>query len=454
MPPDPQSNTEPTLEMTDLVSKNHLSDNTPDGTHSDTSFQPTAPARTFHNPQATKPSIEPDNQSTTLAPHHENSIPSTTLPSTLQPITDSSAQQISETTIPSDLDMPSVNPPVFHNPEAAMMTSHLEEFGSVPMKPNATATPQPSMNLAPHYDVFVEHGTSEIPPNIPLTLFGKIALALKLNKLFSRHNLKYAGVGLFSFAIFLLIFNFQTLSVQFNYFIRPPEPSAPVASTSPTPSVEPAVAEIGGETVPPGDVIIIPKIKVDNVPVIFEASAAEAAIQKSLQNGVVHYAGTALPGEKSNIVIVGHSSNDWWEPGNYKFIFALLEKLVPGDQIQMNYKERKYVFEVTNSKVVEPSEISVLQPTSEPQLTLITCTPPGTSWKRLIVTAKQIAPLPKPVKDEAQANQPAKVEAALPGNAPSIFDQIKQLLGFGDNKKQSGSDTQQKADSNQAQIRS
>src|SRR5262249_21179842 len=125
--------------------------------------------------------------------------------------------------------------------------------------------------------------------------------------------------------------------------------------------------------------ISIPKINV-NAPVVYEPSVNEAAVLKALVNGVVHYGTSVTPGQNGNMVIVGHSSNDWWQPGNYKFVFVLLDKLSVGDQFSINYQSHRYVYEVTNVKVVMPTDLSVLTNTPTPTATLITCTPPGTSW--------------------------------------------------------------------------
>ena len=139
--------------------------------------------------------------------------------------------------------------------------------------------------------------------------------------------------------------------------------------------------------------ITIPKINV-SAPVVYEPSTDETAFETALQSGVVHYANTALPGQNGNVAIFGHSSNDWWQPGNYKFVFVLLDKLAPGDQITINYQSKRYTYEVTGSQVVDPTDVAVLNQTPTPTLSVITCTPPGTSWKRLVVTAKQIDPNP------------------------------------------------------------
>lgn len=365
-----------------------------------------------------------------------HNLPDPPVAPTLQPL-------VSSNNTPSDIDEVAPSPanpppaelPVFRNPLAANTQAHLVEFGA----PTATAptlqlagnqAAAVRLNLSPLFDTFISHGLSDDRESQPaLTLFGKIALKLKLNRFFTKDAWRYVGIGVLSFGIFLLVFNFQTLATQLNYVFSPPKPSAPITAT-PVPATVAKQTANQAEVAPPGNIVIIPKIKV-NAPIILEPSIQEQAIQKSLQHGVIHYAGTALPGERSNMALFGHSSNDWWEPGDYKFVFALLDKLTPGDQVQVNYDQKKYVYQVTGSRIVEPTEISVLQPTSEPQLTLITCTPPGTSWKRLVVVAKQISPVPDQPQEQGQVAQAAAPELALPGNAPSLFDQIKGWFGFG-----------------------
>ncbi len=181
------------------------------------------------------------------------------------------------------------------------------------------------------------------------------------------------------FLLVLLLFKLPVVINQIQYsFSNKPQTAATAPIT---------------EVVPAENTINIPKINV-HVPVIYEPSIAEATIQTALQNGVVHYGNTASPGQNGNVAIFGHSSNDWWEPGNFKFVFVLLDKLSPGDQLTIDYQSKRYTYEVTGSKVVEPTDVGVLNPTATPTLTLITCTPPGTSLKRLVVTAKQTSPAP------------------------------------------------------------
>ena len=62
-------------------------------------------------------------------------------------------------------------------------------------------------------------------------------------------------------------------------------------------------------------------------PIIFAEEANEETFQKSLENGVVHYPGTAKIGQKGNPYIFGHSSDYIWKKGEYKTVFALLPKI-------------------------------------------------------------------------------------------------------------------------------
>jgi len=176
---------------------------------------------------------------------------------------------------------------------------------------------------------------------------------------------------------------------------------------------------------PAADTISIPKINV-NAPVVYQPSIDETAIENSLQNGVVHYGNTAVPGQAGNVAIFGHSSNDWWEPGNYKFVFVLLDKLAPGDLVTVDYNSQRYTYQVTGSQVVDPSDVGVLKPTSTPTLTLITCTPPGTSLRRLVVTAKQISPDPAAAASSPASTPTSSANANLPSSAPDFLTQVTQ----------------------------
>jgi LPXTG-site transpeptidase (sortase) family protein len=152
------------------------------------------------------------------------------------------------------------------------------------------------------------------------------------------------------------------------------------------------------EIAPPDDRIIIPRIR-KNVPIVKvktenllkrDWSGLEKDIQEALQNGVVHYPGTAEPGESGNIVITGHSSYFLWDPGRFKDVFALLHEVVVGDIVVVYHNQQKYSYQVYETKVVMPDQIEILTQAGGNRLTLITCTPVGTNLKRLVVLAKPL----------------------------------------------------------------
>lgn len=232
------------------------------------------------------------------------------------------------------------------------------------------------------------------------------------------HRLRHIIVAFLIGAGIFLAFNSQILVGQVEYLTSSGEGEE-----------VPLITEATGATpVGPEPRIIIPKINV-NVPVVYdEPSFEERKVQQALERGVVHYGNTALPGRPGNNVIVGHSSNNWWASGKYKFAFVLLDKLAMGDTFAVNYQGTQYMYEVFSKEIVAPNDFSVLTQGSEPITTLITCTPPGTSWKRLIVQAKQISPDPDLAAANGQDVPVEEIESPLPGNPPSLWDKIRDWL--------------------------
>ena len=149
----------------------------------------------------------------------------------------------------------------------------------------------------------------------------------------------------------------------------------------------------------------------------------------AMEKGVAHFSipgANSHPGEKGNTVISGHSSNDLFDPGEYKFIFAQLEKLQEGDTIYANYKSKRYTYVITKKEVVKPTEVSKLvYPTDVPILTLITCTPLGTSLNRLRVTAEQVSPSPTEATAAPQSDSSTTGEgSAMPGNSATLLERL------------------------------
>lgn len=178
--------------------------------------------------------------------------------------------------------------------------------------------------------------------------------------------------------------------------------------------------------------LIIPKLNVD-VPVHFGISNDEATVMEAMNNGVAQFAipgANAMPGQIGNLVITGHSAGDIYSNNQYKFIFSGLERLVEGDTIYVNYESKRYTYTVRNLKTVEPEDVqSLVYETDKPMLTLITCTPLGTSRYRLLVTAEQIDPVPDASVRQAEMEVTSQNnESAMPSNSPSFFESIWRWL--------------------------
>ncbi len=160
-----------------------------------------------------------------------------------------------------------------------------------------------------------------------------------------------------------------------------------------------ALSSLNFRVTPDSNFIFIPKIG-QNAPIV-EAPKdnliaqrwedLEKDIQHALKNGVVHYPGTAAPGEKGNFFITGHSSYYFWEHSKYKDVFALLGELDVGDEFIVYYNQKRYRYRIFEKKIVPPSDTSVLQQDfGHSMATLMTCDPVGTDINRLIVKAELV----------------------------------------------------------------
>ncbi len=109
-----------------------------------------------------------------------------------------------------------------------------------------------------------------------------------------------------------------------------------------------------------------------------------------LTKGVAHAAGTVFPGIKGNIYLFAHSTDNFWDVGRYNAVFYLLKDLKKGDEVVIFYKNTRYNYLVSDTKVVNPEEVSYLvdsQKQDKQTLILQTCWPPGTTFQRLLVLA-------------------------------------------------------------------
>jgi sortase A len=119
--------------------------------------------------------------------------------------------------------------------------------------------------------------------------------------------------------------------------------------------------------------IVIPAIGVDN-------SVVPGTDWEQLKKGVGHQPGTANPGERGNLVLAAH--NDIFGE-----IFRNLDQLQEGDEIIIYSVDQQYRYVVSETRFVEPTDVEVMNPTSEPTTTLISCYPYLVDTERIVVIA-------------------------------------------------------------------
>ena len=246
-----------------------------------------------------------------------------------------------------------------------------------------------------------------------------------LSNIKPRHKLKVRqhlqslifGLGMGSLVLLILLFGF------FNErFIAPLiTPSKHVSST-------PIIVDPSALSVDPNPKVIIPKINIETPVIYDQASIEESAVQASLENGTLHYATTPNPGEMGNAVIFGHSSSNIFNTGKYKFAFVLLSRLEKGDLFYLTKDGKRYVYQVYKKEVVEPTNLSVLNTAEKPATaTLITCDPPGSSIRRLVIVGEQITPNPT-ANTASTAIASSQSPAVLPSNSPSLWGRFVKWI--------------------------
>jgi len=180
--------------------------------------------------------------------------------------------------------------------------------------------------------------------------------------------------------------------------------AAPKRGTTPpvlqvAPSVpDPAVGS-------PVGTIQIPKINL-------AMTVVEGTDEAQLAMGPGHYPTTPLPGEAGNAAIAGHRTT-------YLHPFYSLDALAPGDLIFVTTLQGTFLYTVASSQVVLPTDVSVVDPTPTPQLTLTTCNPRYSASQRLVVHATLVAselahPTAAPVAVVTKPHHRTAAPAAVP----------------------------------------
>lgn len=129
-----------------------------------------------------------------------------------------------------------------------------------------------------------------------------------------------------------------------------------------------------------------------SIPVLKIHQAVVEIGGEDLGKSMIHYPGTAFPGKQGTAVIFCHSVlPQFFNPKNYKTICSTLPTIEIGDEILVYFDGVEYRYQVVEMFEVQPVDISVLeQDMTGEYLNLITCVPPGTYLRRLVVKARLI----------------------------------------------------------------
>ncbi|HSD98563.1 MAG TPA: class E sortase [Patescibacteria group bacterium] len=198
---------------------------------------------------------------------------------------------------------------------------------------------------------------------------------------FSTYFLVIGALCIFAGFLILAFTYYQLIGDELSYFLFHPNSQANVVSKFNHPrqqDIVPADEQFG---------IVIPKIRANNKVIANVDPFDEMTYQWALTKGVAHAKGSSLPYEKGTVFLFSHSSVNFYEAVKYNSIFYLLDKLKKGDTVYLFYKGTKYTYLVSGKTIVAPTNVSYLFEKTGNRLILMTCWPPGTTFRRLLVEA-------------------------------------------------------------------
>lgn len=162
----------------------------------------------------------------------------------------------------------------------------------------------------------------------------------------------------------------------------------------------------------------IPKIAFDKV-VIQGVGTAD------LRQAPGHYPSTPMLGQLGNAAVAGHRTT-------YGAPFYRLNELAQGDPIYVTTPQGNFEYDVAKTTVVDPTDVSVIDPTPGAQLTLTTCNPRFSATQRLVVVADLVSrPAPAPLPAAVPTRRPpAAVTPSLSGRQGLLLPIVGWGLGL------------------------
>ncbi|MFZ9629196.1 MAG: class E sortase [Ilumatobacteraceae bacterium] len=142
-------------------------------------------------------------------------------------------------------------------------------------------------------------------------------------------------------------------------------PELPVLEPAPPPGEDEPVVELGTMEIPAIDV---------------SETLYEGVALSTLDLGPGHWPGSAMPGGYGNAVVGGHRTS-------HSRPFYYLDRLVPGDEIIYTTAEGRFVYVITETRIVSPEDMWVVEQTPGYTTTLFACHPLHSTAQRIIIRA-------------------------------------------------------------------
>jgi len=178
------------------------------------------------------------------------------------------------------------------------------------------------------------------------------------------------------FIINVVILNWSDISWIFSYRAAPRGIQAIMTNQLPS------VVNKEKEYFEKKDSIEIPAIQI-TAPIIFPSGSTDLDFERYLKKGVNHFPGSAMPGEKGVLILLGHSAPPGWPKIDYDWIFTDIEQLEKGDKINIYFNKELFVYTVTEKVILEVGEDVPTYSSSQPEIILLSCWPPGKNIKRI-----------------------------------------------------------------------
>ena len=187
-----------------------------------------------------------------------------------------------------------------------------------------------------------------------------------------------AAAAIGSWTLFVLAQNF--------YYARLPVPDEPSVQRLPGEDPNDAVGASGSfqRRADPGAWVA----RLEAPAVDLKATVLEGSDDRTLRRAAGHIEYTPLPGEPGNVGIAGHRDTTFYP----------VRKLKAGDRLTLTTASHIFEYEVRDTWIVEPEDVQVLDPTTRPALTLVTCYPfnfVGDAPQRFIVRGELVSERPR-----------------------------------------------------------